>query len=162
MECFGLYLHPPKIHVSTLFPPNMMIFIVRAFGRGSDHWPTIIKLWSFLFYLRVHAQSLQSCQFFVTPWTVALQAPLSMGFSRKEYWSVLPCPPPGDLLDPGIESTFLVAPASSQILHWWATEEVCMIYTPTELSSRLPYFKAKPRHQLILTINISVLISLVR
>ena len=32
-----------------------------------------------------------------TPWTVALQAPLSMGFSRQEYWSGLPCPPPGDL-----------------------------------------------------------------
>ena len=34
---------------------------------------------------------------FVTPWTVACQAPLSMGFSRQEYWSRLPCPPPGDL-----------------------------------------------------------------
>ena len=42
-------------------------------------------------------------QLFVTPWTVARQAPLSMGFSRQEYWSGLPCPLPGDLLDPGIE-----------------------------------------------------------
>ena len=41
---------------------------------------------------------------FVTPWTVAHQAPLSMEFSRQEYWSGLPCPPPGDLPDPGIES----------------------------------------------------------
>ena len=40
---------------------------------------------------------------FVTPWTVACQAPLSMGFSRQEYWSGLPCPPPGDLPDPGIK-----------------------------------------------------------
>ena len=39
---------------------------------------------------------------FVTPWTVAHQAPLSMGFSRQEYRSGLPCPYPGDLLDPGI------------------------------------------------------------
>ena len=39
---------------------------------------------------------------FMTPWTVALQAPLSMGFSRQEYWSGLPFPP-GDLPDPGIE-----------------------------------------------------------
>ena len=38
-----------------------------------------------------------------TPWTVARQAPLSMGFSRQEYWSGLPCPPPGELPDPGIE-----------------------------------------------------------
>ena len=46
---------------------------------------------------------------FVTLWTVTHQAPLSMGFSRQEYWSGLPCPPPGDLPDPGIE---LVPPAS--------------------------------------------------
>ena len=38
-----------------------------------------------------------------TPWTVAYQAPLSMGFSRQEYWSGLPFPSPGDLPDPGIE-----------------------------------------------------------
>ena len=40
---------------------------------------------------------------FVTPWTVACQAPLSMGFFRQEYWSGLPFPSPGDLSDPGIE-----------------------------------------------------------
>ena len=40
---------------------------------------------------------------FVTPWTVTSQAPLSMGFSRQEYWSGFSCPPPGDLPDPGIE-----------------------------------------------------------
>ena len=40
---------------------------------------------------------------FVTPWTVAYQASLSMGFSRQEYWSGLPFPSPGDLPDPGIK-----------------------------------------------------------
>ena len=40
---------------------------------------------------------------FATLWTVAHQAPLSMGFSREEYWSRLPCPPPGDLPNPGIK-----------------------------------------------------------
>ena len=39
----------------------------------------------------------------VTPWIVALQAPLSMGFPRQEYWNGLPFPPPGDLPHPGIE-----------------------------------------------------------
>ena len=48
---------------------------------------------------------------FVTPWTIAHQAPLSMGFSRQEYWSGLPGPSPGDLPDPGIEPTSLVSPA---------------------------------------------------
>ena len=43
-------------------------------------------------------------QLFVTPWTVAHQAPLSMGFSRQEYWSGLPFPSPGDLPNPGIKS----------------------------------------------------------
>ena len=42
-------------------------------------------------------------QLFVTPWTVARQAPLSMGFPRPEYWSGLPFPSPGDLPNPGIE-----------------------------------------------------------
>ena len=48
---------------------------------------------------------------FSTLWTVAYQAPLSMGFSRQEYWSGLPCPPPGDLPDPGIEPTSPESPA---------------------------------------------------
>ena len=47
---------------------------------------------------------------FVTPWTIAHLAPLSMEFSRQEYWSGLPFPVPGDLLDPGIESASLVSP----------------------------------------------------
>ena len=42
-------------------------------------------------------------QIFATPWTVAHQAPLSMGFPKQEYWSGLPFPPPGDLPDPGIK-----------------------------------------------------------
>ena len=47
----------------------------------------------------------------MTPWTVAHQAPLSIGFSRQEYWSRLPCPPPGHLPDPGIEPRSPVSPA---------------------------------------------------
>ena len=46
-----------------------------------------------------------------TPWPVALQAPLSTGFSRQEHWSGLPGPPPGDLPDAGIELTSLGSPA---------------------------------------------------
>ena len=61
---------------------------------------------------------------FVTPRTIAHQAPLSMGFSRQEYWSRLPFPPPEDVPDPGIET---VSPASllhcRWILYHWATGE---------------------------------------
>ena len=45
----------------------------------------------------------KSCPTLAPPWTVACQAPLSMGFSRQEYWSGLPFPSPGDLPNPGIE-----------------------------------------------------------
>ena len=51
----------------------------------------------------MHECILSRVQLFATPWTVACQATLSTGFSRQEHWSGLPCPPPGDLPDPGIE-----------------------------------------------------------
>ena len=53
--------------------------------------------------VRMCAQSLNCIQLFVTPRTVARQAPLCMKFSRREYWSGLPFPSPGDLPNPGIE-----------------------------------------------------------
>ena len=66
--------------------------------------------------------SFSRVQLFVTLWTVARQAPLSVGFSRQESWSGLPCPPPGDLPDPGIE------PGSPALGVWsfspWTTREV--------------------------------------
>ena len=49
----------------------------------------------------------------MTPWTAAHQAPLSMGFSRQEYWSGLPFPSPGDLLEPGIKLGTLALQADS-------------------------------------------------
>ena len=52
---------------------------------------------------RDEVESLSRVQLFATPWTVAHQAPPSMGFSRQEYWSGLPFPSPGDLPNPGIE-----------------------------------------------------------
>ena len=62
-------------------------------------------------YLCACAHSLNCVRFFVTLWTVALQAPLSMEFSRQEYWIRLPFPPPGDLPNPEIEPVSLVSPA---------------------------------------------------
>ena len=55
--------------------------------------------------LKVKVKSLSRVLLFATPWTVAYQAPPSMGFSRQEHWSGLPFPSPGDLLVPGIEPT---------------------------------------------------------
>ena len=53
----------------------------------------------------------KSCPTLAAPWTVAHWALLSMRFSRQEYWSGLPCPPPGDFPDPEIEPTSPVVPA---------------------------------------------------
>ena len=65
-------------------------------------------------YLQVMSDS-------VTPWTVALQAPLSMGFPRQEYWSGLPFPSPGNLSNPGIKPVSLalagIFPVSPGKLH---------------------------------------------
>ena len=60
--------------------------------------------------LGVWAKSLQSCPTLCDLWTVAYQAPLSMGFSRQEHWSGLPCPSPGDLPILGIKPTSAVFP----------------------------------------------------
>ena len=53
--------------------------------------------------VKVKLKSLSRVLLFATPWTVAYEAPLSMGFSRQEYWSGLPFPSPGELPNPGIE-----------------------------------------------------------
>ena len=66
-----------------------------------------------------------SCvQLFAIPWTIARKAPLSMGFSRQEYWSGLPFPPPGKLPKSGIQTSTLVSPtlqADSLLLSHWGS-----------------------------------------
>ena len=66
-------------------------------GPGSSSKPLPKAKW------KVQVKSLSRVRLFATPWSVAHQAPPSMGFSRQEYWSGLPFPSPGDLPDPGIE-----------------------------------------------------------
>ena len=58
----------------------------------------------------VHAKLLQSCLTLCNPMDHSLQASLSMGLPRQEYWSGLPCPPQGDLCNPGIEPVCLISP----------------------------------------------------
>ena len=71
------------------------------------------KVLLFLFPTPPGNWSLSRVQLFATPWTIAHQAPLSTGFSRQEYRSALSCPPPGNLLHPGIGSASLVLQAGS-------------------------------------------------
>ena len=65
----------------------------------------------------------------MTQWTIARQVPLSLGFSRQEYWRELPCLPPGDLPDSGMETLSLMSPAlQTRFLTIWATWEAHSMY----------------------------------
>ena len=82
-------------------------------------------MWAFSGYDEhgaVHAKSLSCVQLFATLWTVACQAPLSMGFSRREYWSGLTCPTPGGLSNPAspaIAGGFFITSATGEALCLW-------------------------------------------
>ena len=94
------------------------IFAILNLGRddlGVDQVP-------YLYFAIV--QSLSCVQLFETPWTVAHQAPLSMEFSRHEYWSGLPFLPPGYLPDPGIKHVSYVSCIDRWILYHYATWDV--------------------------------------
>ena len=71
----------------------------------------------------------KSCPTLVTPWTVACQAPLSVGFSIQEYWSGLPFPSPGDLPDPGIKPRSPALQAHSSPTELWggAMEDIRLL-----------------------------------
>ena len=60
--------------------------------------------------MKSESEVTQSCPIFCNPWTVACQAPPSMGFSKQEYWNGLPFPSPGDLPDQGIEPKSPLSP----------------------------------------------------
>ena len=85
---FNLYIHLHFLHLRTGYLTLIAHFLMRI---------------SNILCLVVSSLLLNRVRLFATPWTVAHQAPPSMGFSRQEYWSGLPFPSPGDLPEPGIE-----------------------------------------------------------
>ena len=87
--------------------PSPLDFLPIQFPRSAlGRVPRVTQnvLVSYLFFCAGVLSCFSPVSLFVTQWTVAYQAPLSVGFSRQEYWSGLPCPSPGDLPNPGIES----------------------------------------------------------
>ena len=92
-----------SIDITSVFSLYKLSWPSRIFGLGFSGPLTSACM---------HTQLLGCVQLLVTPWTIAHQAPLSMGFFRQEYWSGLWFPPPGNLPDPGIEPMY---PSS---LHW--------------------------------------------
>ena len=89
------------------------IFIVKILIlRDLRYLPNVEK--QLVYYCIIFAcmvSRFSRVQLVVTLWAAALQAPLSMGFSRQGYWSGLPCPPPWDRPNPGIEPTSFMSPA---------------------------------------------------
>ena len=98
--------------------PLTLFLVGRDIDQNSS-FPQNTAMLRDVLYMRIQilwglvCVSLSRVWLFVTPWTVAHQAPLSMGFSRWEYWSGLPFPFPRDLPDPGIEPRFSTLQADS-------------------------------------------------
>ena len=92
VDKFACLFHMVKTHSCFLLPSVLLIVIWGPISIG------FLTFYSFQ-------------KRFATLWTVACQVFLSVGFSRQEYWSGLPCPPPGDLPDQEIKSTSLMSPA---------------------------------------------------
>ena len=132
IRVFKWVLKYPKVQVLFwLFLFNISINVVLLSLHLIEHSyysksSLLIHDWNFILIsvslLTVFALDAQSCPtLLATPWTVARQAPLSMGFPRQGYFSGLPSPSPGDLPDPGIKPT---SPEfCRQILYHWATRE---------------------------------------
>ena len=92
---------------------------------------------------------LSHVQLFATLWTVAHQAPLSMGLSRQEYWSGVPFPSPGDLPNPGMEPASLISPMGCSVQFSSVAQScptLCNYLQPHELQhARLPCPSPTPR-----------------
>ena len=112
---WGLLLGLQRLCLLTALTP---ICIWKQWEREREEWrqvkvqvSPVINVWLYrpelsrigIFISVCWASSLSRVRLFATPRTVARQAPLSKEFSRQEYWSGLPCPPPGDLPNPGIQ-----------------------------------------------------------
>ena len=106
------------LHIShAMVQANLKVNKWKAQAQGHEN----SRIWSpEAVRVCVHTCPLNRFRVFGTPWTVARQAPLSIEFSRQEYWSGLPFPSPGDLPDPAIELVSLISPASAGrfFTHW--------------------------------------------
>ena len=107
-----VYLHCRQTlyHLSHQGNPYFMLlllFMLPVYSWEKEWKRTWQNAWQLVNsaagYMEVEVKWLSHVWLFATTWTVAYQAPPSMGFSRQEYWSGLPFPPPGDLPNPGIE-----------------------------------------------------------
>ena len=133
----SITFHP--FAVSTTLPPTTPNFLFSLLLKMilKVRVSTVLVNYSMFLGLSHVWHSTCACtlghvRLFVTPRTLAHQALLSMGFSRQEYWSGLPCPPPGHLPDPVIEAASFTSPALSGRFFitsatWEAPNHVCNV-----------------------------------
>ena len=93
---------PQGASIHGIFQARILEWVAISFSRGSS-WLRDWTCVSCIFPTLSSVQLLSCVQLFATPWTVSHQAPLSVGFSRQEYWNGKPFPSPGNLPNPGIE-----------------------------------------------------------
>ena len=125
----------------SMFLSAFGIIVLLDFDSSNKHvrlthfmWSFKCNLLSFPFFFFV-CSVMSDC---VTPWIIAHQAPLSMGFSRQEYWNGLPFPSLGDLPNPGIEPVSLAFPAlSGGFFITSTTWEACYLLTCYKLCDRI-------------------------
>ena len=124
LECVAKYSSggssQPKVEPTSLMSPALQVGSLPLASPGAKlQRIQRISLSSRVSTLSVWVLSnFSHVRLFVTLWTVACQAPLSVGFSRQEYWSGLPCRPPGNLRNPGTE---LLSLASLALAGWFFT-----------------------------------------
>ena len=113
----------------------------------------------------VHACILScfSCvQHFVTLWTIAHQAPLSLGFSRQEYWSGLPFPSPGDLPNPGIEPTPLMSPTLAGIIFITSITLEAQKYIEVHISFQISVFISSDKYSQVGLLDRMIILNFLR
>ena len=131
--------YPHKNTFYIIISHNLCMLFKTAF-RTRQSYLSLEKKVHFCFQRETHlCFYVFSCfccvQLFVTPWMVARQAPLSMGFSRQEYWSELPCPPPRDLPNPETEPVSPALQMDSLHLSNWGSPKHTYIKTKS-----FPYY----------------------
>ena len=131
LHALGFYIRRWTWQTTSLFWDKSWMFF--PLFPISSYLPLPSCIFGVKVKVKVKVKSLSRVRLFVTPQTVACQAPPSMGFSRQEYWSGVPFPSPGDLCIPGIEprSPTLV----DRCFNLWATREVFIIPKENNMNS---------------------------